>query len=326
MKRAVPRGLSGSLVSDFSNPSPIDVRKRACIGHVAMPKWARQSRFGSGTVTVVAQVTDRSGRIPGHQAEGAGLIDADERQRRILVRARTEGRVDVGTLATELGAAPETVRRDLGQLSDRGLLQRTHGGAFPVESAGFETNIAHRATSSIVEKRRIAAVAADRLHGAETVYIDEGITPQFVAEALLPQGPITVVTSSLLAAGAMAESPSITVLLLGGRLRGRTMATVDHWATQMLGELVIDLAYLGANGISREHGLTTPDPAVAAVKGLAMARSRRRVFVGTHNKFGVTSFCRFAGISDFEALITDTGLSTGEAHRYAALGPQVIRA
>ena len=46
------------------------------------------------------------------------------------------------------------------------------------------------------------------------------------------------------------------MLLLGGRLRGRTMATVDHWATQMLGELVIDLAYLGANGISREHGLT----------------------------------------------------------------------
>ena len=53
--------------------------------------------------------------------------------------------------------------------------------------------------------------------------------------------------------------------MLGGRLRGLTMATVDHWATRMLKELVIDLAFLGANGISREHGLTTPDPAVAAV-------------------------------------------------------------
>jgi DeoR family transcriptional regulator, fructose operon transcriptional repressor len=257
--------------------------------------------------------------------EGAGPINADERQRLILVRARAEGRVNVGTLATELGAAPETVRRDLGQLSDKGLLLRTHGGAFPVESAGFESNIAHRATSSILEKRRIAAAAADRLHGAETVYIDEGITPQFVAEALAPEGPLTVVTSSLLAAGAMADSLSITVLLLGGRLRGRTMATVDHWATRMLGELVIDLAFLGANGISREHGLTTPDPAVAAVKSLVIARSRRKVFVGTHNKFGVTSFCRFGDVSDFEALITDTGLNTGEAHRYAALGPQVIR-
>ena len=258
--------------------------------------------------------------------KGAGVINADERQHQILARARSDGRVDVGALAAELGAAPETVRRDLGHLSDRGLLLRTHGGAYPVESAGFESNVAHRATSSVGEKRRIAAAAAERLRDAETVYIDEGITPQFVAEALSPVGPLTVVTSSLLAAAALAESPSITVLLLGGRLRGRTMATVDHWATRMLGELVIDLAYLGANGISREHGLTTPDPAVAAVKGQVMARARRKVFVGLHTKFGVASFCRFADVADFEALVTDVGLSATDAHRYSVLGPHVIRA
>lgn len=230
---------------------------------------------------------NRVNRVFWPTEEGAGLINADERQRRILARARSEGRVDVGTLATELGAAPETVRRDLAQFSERGLILRTHGGAYPVESAGFESNVAHRATSSIAEKRRIAGAAADRLRGAETVYIDEGVTPQFVAEALSPDGPLTVVTSSLLAASALADSASITVLVLGGRLRGRTMATVDHWATRMLGDLVIDLAYLGANGISREHGLTTPDPAVAAVKSQVMARSRRKVFVGLHSKFGV---------------------------------------
>jgi DeoR family transcriptional regulator, fructose operon transcriptional repressor len=269
---------------------------------------------------------NRVNRCSGQLRKGAGPINADERQRRILARARTEGRVDVGMLAIELGAAPETVRRDLGQLSGRGLLLRTHGGAYPVESAGFESDVAHRATSSIAEKHRIAAAAADRLRGAETVYIDEGVTPQFVAEALSPEGPLTVVTSSLLAASALAESPSITVLMLGGRLRGRTMATVDHWATRMLGDLVIDLAFLGANGISREHGLTTPDPAVAAVKSQVMARARRKVFVGLHSKFGVSSFCRFADVSDFEALVTDTGLSTAEALRYSVLGPQVIRA
>jgi DeoR family fructose operon transcriptional repressor len=195
-----------------------------------------------------------------------------------------------------------------------------------VESAGFESNIAHRSTSLVGEKRRIAAAAAERLHGAETIYIDEGVTPQFVAEAIRPDGPITVVTSSLLAAGSLAESPEVTVLLLGGRVRGRTLATVDHWAMRMLGDLVIDLAFLGANGISREHGLTTPDPAVAAIKAEVVARSRRRVFVGLHTKFGASSFCRFAQLSDFEVLVTDTGLSPGEARRYTVLGPQVIRA
>jgi DeoR/GlpR family transcriptional regulator of sugar metabolism len=264
-----------------------------------------------------------------HEQEGVP-VEAEERQRQILVRARADGRVNVVALASDLRVAPETVRRDLRQLVERGMLQRVHGGAYPVESAGFESNIAHRTSSMVGEKRRIAAAAAARLEGAESVYIDEGVTPQFVAEALSethrPGHRLTVVTSSLLAAGALADAPDISVILLGGRLRGLTMATVDHWATRMLSELVIDLAYLGANGISRDHGLTTPDPAVAAVKSQVVERARRKIFVGLHTKFGVASFCRFAEVADFEAIVTDTGLSAGEAHRYSVLGPQVIRA
>ena len=257
-------------------------------------------------------------------------MEADERQRQILARARHDGRVQVSSLADDLHVAPETVRRDLRQLVDRGMLQRVHGGAHPVESVGYESNVTRRSSSMIAEKRRIAAAAAARLEGAESVYIDEGITPQLVAEAIAvnlpPASKLTVVTSSLLAAGVLADNENITVVLLGGRLRGLTMATVDHWATRMLKELVIDLAYLGANGISREHGLTTPDPAVAAVKSQVIASARRRIFVGIHTKFGVSSFCRFADLPDFEALITDTGVSSSEAHRYSVMGPHVIRA
>jgi DeoR/GlpR family transcriptional regulator of sugar metabolism len=94
----------------------------------------------------------------------------------------------------------------------------------------------------------------------------------------------------------------------------------------MLAGFVIDLAYVGANGTSREHGLTTPDPAVADVKAQVMRVARRRVFVGVHTKFGVSSFCRFAEVADFEAIVTDTALPASEAHRYTLLGPQVIRA
>jgi DeoR family fructose operon transcriptional repressor len=256
-------------------------------------------------------------------------VEADERQRQILARARHDGRVEVSSLADDLSVAPETVRRDLRQLVERGMLQRVHGGAHPVEGVGYESDVTHRSTSMIAEKRRIAAAAAARLEGAESVYIDEGVTPQLVAEALsanlLPGSKLTVVTSSLLAAGALANDPQVTVVLLGGRLRGLTMATVDHWATRMLKELVIDLAFLGANGISRQHGLTTPDPAVAAVKAQVLASSRRRIFVGVHTKFGVSSFCRFADLPDFEALVTDTGVNAAEAHRYSVLGPHVIR-
>jgi DeoR family fructose operon transcriptional repressor len=57
-----------------------------------------------------------------------------------------------------------------------------------------------------------------------------------------------------------------------------------------------------------------------------VARSRRRIFVGLHTKFGASSFCRFAEITDFEVLVTDTGLSANEARRYSVIGPQVVRA
>ena len=252
-------------------------------------------------------------------------MNAEERHHRIVALARADGDVDVAKLAADLAVSPETIRRDLRVLEKHGLIRRTHGGAYPVETAKFETSLAMRTTRSVPEKRRIAAAAAALIGDAETIFIDEGFTPQLIAEALPTGRPLTAVTASLTTAAWLASSTPATVLLLGGRVRGKTLATVDHWATQMLSEFVIDLAFVGANGISREFGLTTPDPAVAAVKARVVRSARRRIFAGIHTKFGVSSFCRFADIADFETIVTDSALPASEAHRYSMLGPQVIR-
>ncbi|MBX6354413.1 MAG: DeoR/GlpR transcriptional regulator [Micromonosporaceae bacterium] len=252
-------------------------------------------------------------------------MNAEERRHRIVALARDNGEVDVAKLAADLAVAPETIRRDLRLLEQHGLIRRTHGGAYPVETARFETTLAARTTRRVPEKRRIAAAAVELLGDAETIFIDEGFTPQLIAEALPTDRPLTVVTASLSTAAVIATSTSATAILLGGRVRGRTLATVDHWASRMLAGFVIDLAFVGANGISREHGVTTPDPAVADVKATAMRVARRRVFVGVHTKFGVSSFCRFADVGDYHTIVTDAALPASEAHRYAALGPQVIR-
>ena len=251
-------------------------------------------------------------------------MDSDSRQSRIVEFARTRGRVEVASLATELDVASETIRRDLKVLAGRRLLKRVHGGAVPMETAAFESGVEYRSQVDLTQKHRIACAAAELLTGAETVYLDEGFTPRLIAERLADQD-LTVVTSSLLAAEALAHSRTVTVLLLGGRMRGRTLATVDHWAVDMLRSLVIDVAFLGTNGISLEHGLTTPDPAVAAVKSTAVAVARRPVLVAAHSKFGESSFCRFAHISDFEAIVTGSELSSTEARRYEERGPFVVR-
>src|SRR5689334_1956014 len=141
-------------------------------------------------------------------------VDSDTRQSRIVEFARTRGRVDVIGLASELGVAAETIRRDLRQLADRRLVKRVHGGAIPLESAAFESGLDYRSRVDLAQKHRIAAGAADLLHDAETVYIDEGFTPRLIAEKIADR-ELTVVTSSLLAAEVLADSEAVTVLLLG---------------------------------------------------------------------------------------------------------------
>jgi DeoR family fructose operon transcriptional repressor len=247
-----------------------------------------------------------------------------ERQRRVLVMARARGSVAVADLVEELSVSVETVRRDLTTLESHGLVRRVHGRAYPVETAAYESDLGTRQISHIDDKRRMAARAVLHLDDAETLFIDEGFTPQVIARSL-PERRMRVVTASLPIASMLAERDHVSVYLLGGRVRGNTLGTVDHWAVDMLAGFVIDVAFIGANAISRDRGLTTPDPAVAEVKKTAVRVSRRRIFTGVSSRFAVSSFCHFADVADLDLIVTDRKLSASEAERYASLGPDVVR-
>jgi DeoR family fructose operon transcriptional repressor len=255
----------------------------------------------------------------------AGRLSANSRRRALLFLTREQGELNVTAAAERLSVSVETLRRDLAVLEERGLVRRQYGSAYPVESLGFETDLGHRAGEWLAEKQRIAAEAVRHLEEAESVFIDEGYLPSLIAQQLPGGRPLTVVTASMPVATTVASHSDHAVIMLGGRVRGKTLATVDHWVTRMLSDLVIDLAFIGSNGISPTTGLTTPDPVVAEVKKTAIRVSRRRIFVGAHNKFRASSFCRFAEIQEFELLITDSGLSVAEAQRFAVQGPRVVR-
>lgn len=246
-----------------------------------------------------------------------------ERRQWILDRARADGRVDVGEVSHRLGVASETVRRDLSALDRHGLVHRVHGGAVPIDRLGYESQLTLRAARRQSEKQRIAAAALARLPGLESVYLDEGSSVQFLAEMLHPERPLTVVTSSVVLAAVLAPRPQITVLVLGGRVRGLTLATVEHWAVDMLGDLVLDAAVLGTNGLSAEHGCTCPDAAVAAVKSAALRASRSSILLADHTKFGADSFCAFARWRDIDTVITDRGAAPDQIQSLRALGCEV---
>lgn len=153
---------------------------------------------------------------------------AVERREWLIERARAAGRLEVGATCEELDVAPETVRRDLNELERQGLVRRVHGGAVPIERLGFEGQLRRRVETNHDEKARIATAARGLLHNAESVYLDEGSTVQLLADSLAPTRPLTVVTNALPVATLLADRPNLTVLLLGGRVRGRTLATLEH--------------------------------------------------------------------------------------------------
>lgn len=249
---------------------------------------------------------------------------AYERRRWLVDQARQAGRIDVADVARELTVAKETVRRDLTALEAEGLLRRVHGGAVPVERLGFEGTLALRNTSRTDEKGRIADHAIGLLGTAESVYIDEGSTTQAFAERLLPQRPLTVVTNSLPIALLVAPREHVSVVLIGGRVRGKTLATIDHWALRMLEDFVFDLSVMGTNGLTLERGATCPDAAVAAIKARAVRSSRRSVLLTDASKLGSDSSYRFAQSRDFATVVTDRSAGEGQIRRLRAVGVETV--
>ncbi|WP_017585684.1 DeoR/GlpR family DNA-binding transcription regulator [Nocardiopsis ganjiahuensis] len=245
---------------------------------------------------------------------------AEERQKVILERARHDGRVDVTGLASEFDVTYETIRRDLTALERHGVLRRVHGGAIPVERLGFEPALNVRDSVMTQEKERIAKAALAELPDEGAILLDAGSTTGRLAEQLPTDRELTVVTNSLSIALTLTPRTNINLMLLGGRLRTRTQASVDSWALRALAECFVDVAFMATNGVSVERGLTTPDPAEAEVKRAMIASSRRAVLLADHTKVGNDYFARFAAVEDLDLVITDNGLADGLADELEATG------
>jgi DeoR family transcriptional regulator, fructose operon transcriptional repressor len=253
-------------------------------------------------------------------------VYAPERQQRILQEARSQGRVEVAALAAILSVTSETVRRDLTALERHGLLRRVHGGAIPLDRLGFEPGIATRDAVLTAEKERIAKAALEELPADGAILLDAGTTTARLADALPGDRDFTVLTNSLPIAMKLSARPNLTLLFLGGRVRGRTLAAVDIWAMRSLEETFVDVAFMGTNGFSVERGLTTPDSTEAAVKRAMIKAARRAVVLADHTKFGNDNLVRFGSLEDVETLITDSGLDAELVTAIEGTGVRVVRA
>lgn len=255
---------------------------------------------------------------------------AAERHERILELLAAEGRVRVGQLAAQFDVAEETIRRDLSTLEQAGLAHRVHGGAVPFGvGVTTESELATRLTEHADEKRRIAARALGLIpSGTPSVFIDAGSTTLALASALAAEAPagMRLLTNSVPVAVALGERADLEVDVVGGTLRGLTRALVGPETERALGELRVDIAFIGTNGISAEHGFSTPDQLEAATKRAIVGAARIPVVLADATKFGQELLHRFAAISDIATIVTDAPPPAALAGALLDAGTEVVLA
>ena len=251
---------------------------------------------------------------------------AEERQQAIASLVITNGRASVAELAEAYDVTTETVRRDLATLDRAGVLRRVHGGAVPVRALHLvESAVGERETTRADHKDAIAAACTEffPLSGA-SVLLDAGTTTARIAALLPADRELVVVTNSVPIAARLATMGSVSLQLLGGRVRGLTQAAVGEQALRVLDTLRVDIAFIGTNGISVRHGLSTPDSEEAAVKR-AMVRSANYVVVAADSsKVGHEDFVSFAPITSVDTLITDAEISDADRRQFTERGVEVV--
>ena len=251
---------------------------------------------------------------------------AEERQQAMAQLVAERGRLSVNLLAEEYAVTTETVRRDLSALERMGLVRRVHGGAVPPSSlAVIESGLVERDSANTTEKDRIARAALDFLPPAgSTVLIDAGSTTQRFASLLPRDHRLVVVTHAVPIAARLAASPQIELHLLPGRVRTTTQAAVGADTVAALAGLRADAVFLGTNGVSAGHGLSTPDRDEAATKRAMVSSSRPVVVLADASTVGTEGPIRFARLEEVDVLVTDEGADDAERRDLSRAGLEVV--
>jgi DeoR family fructose operon transcriptional repressor len=251
---------------------------------------------------------------------------AEERQQAMARLVTERGRLSVTELAERFDVTTETVRRDLSALERMALVRRVHGGAVPGDSlAVIESALGDRDTANIAEKERIAQAAVKLLPPAgSTVLIDAGSTTVRLA-ALLPRDHrLTVLTHAVPIAARLAGLPHIELHLLPGRVRTATQAAVGADTVAALDAVRADLAFIGTNALSIDHGLSTPDHDEAATKRAMVASARQIIVLADSHKLGVDAAIRFARLDQVDVLVTDDGIADEDHEKLTDTGLEVV--
>ncbi len=206
-----------------------------------------------------------------------------------------------------LETSEATVRRDLESLEQKGVLERTHGGAILNQRVIFEQEYQHRAQNFPEEKKLIGEFTASLIEEGDIVFINSGTTATQVLQHIRRDSRITVFTNNVNAAMELGD-PGFHYYLTGGEFQSRSNSLAGRFALDNLNLVFANKVILGVDGISLKHGCTVPTNAEAEVVRRMIDRTKGQVIVvADHSKWGAVSNFPVANIDEVDKFVTDEG-------------------
>ncbi|MYZ37438.1 DeoR/GlpR family DNA-binding transcription regulator [Streptomyces sp. MnatMP-M17] len=242
-------------------------------------------------------------------------MNRHERHTTLLELLTERHQLEVDAVAAELGVSVATVRRDFDHLAEQRLLTRTRGGAI-AHSVSYDLPLRYKAVRHASEKERIARAAAAMAERGMVIGLNGGTTTSEVARAIAtradlqgtPDDPaITIVTNALNIAHELAVRPHIKIVTTGGVAMPQSYELVGPLARHILGEISLDIAFLGVDALDAESGAGAHNEHEASINALLAERAERLVVVADSSKLGARAFARICPVEDIGTLITDTG-------------------
>lgn len=247
-------------------------------------------------------------------------MNRESRIRYILKSVERGGSPSVRDLVTHLGVSHMTVHRDLEFLEREGLLIRRHGYAVQTEALSTLFSFSHQLEQHQAEKKAICAQAAELLHAGDTLFIDHGSTLFFMSESLRQVEPLRVITNSLPIAVELMPQRGVQVVLTGGELFNDRKACYGSLTEKALRTLRADKAFVGADGISLEGGVSSYDEKLGEVIRIMVKNATRTYLLVDSSKLERTAYHPIMSLSEVDGLITDEGMPESLRRRYRAAG------
>lgn len=227
------------------------------------------------------------------------------RQQQILELVRERGYVSIEEMAQLFVVTPQTIRRDINQLAEGGLLRRYHGGA-AYDSSIENTAYAMRADQMRDEKQRIAEAIAAQVPDHASLFINIGTTTESIARALLNHNQLKIITNNIHVASILSGKEDFEVLLAGGTVR-RDGGVVGQACVDFISQFKVDYALVGISGIDEEDGsLLDFDYQEVRVSQAIIANARQVILAADSSKFGRNAMVRLGSIALIDCLVTDS--------------------